>query len=198
MLKAYLRRYDGATQPVTVRHQGQHLGVHEGKVRFARLYWERSDPKAGGGEDGYAALEEAVPLLDTLIITRVSPRNGERAVFHGILTEVSSDERLLSLVAVDNPATERLYDQPWWNDAPLHPSDQAAPEHTQPFASVSGAQPAQGGAQTLAGVPVGQGAHLRAAPAPQSADPAARPGGHPAAPPAGSWQASPQPAAQQA
>jgi len=194
MLKAYLRRYDNTTVPVTVRHTGQHLGVHEGKVRVARLYWDRAQPlEDPDGE--FQPLVESVPLLDTLILTRVSPRNGERAVFHGTVTDLSVDGESVSLIAVDSPGTERLYDQPWWNDAPLYPSDQAAPEHTSPLMSVGSQAPPQGapqGVQTLAG------AHLRVSGNFQSDGPAARPGGHPAAPPAGQWQAVPQPVAQQA
>lgn len=200
MLKAYVRRYDGVTHPVTVRHQGQHLGVHDGKVRFARLYWERpklASSNGDGEEAGYAVLEEAVPLLDTLIVTRVSPVNGERAVFHGTLTEASADNSMISLIAVDNPQHERLYDQPWWNDAPLYPSDQAAPEHPAPFPAAQPQpqpQPEEGtppqGVRTLGGLPL-------LSVLPQTSDrPAARPGGHPAAPPAGSWQPAPQAAAQ--
>lgn len=215
MLKAYLRRYDGVTQPVTVQHQGQHLGVSEGKVRFARLFWERDGEARDDGEEAaYGALEEATPLLDTLIVTRVSQVNGERAVFHGTVTEVSSDRGLLSVTAVDNPAQERLYDQPWWNDAPLYPSDQAAPEaQAGAFASSGGPQaphPQAGqqmppqGAQTLGGLPLGQalsGVQIGVAGRPHpSDDPAARPGGHPAAhpaaaPPVVQWQRAPEGAA---
>lgn len=190
MLKAYVRRYDGTTQPVTVRHAGQHLGVHDGKVRFARLYWHREEPKNDTEQGAYDVLEESAPLLDTLIVTRVTRNHGERAVFHGVMTEVSADGEQISVMAVDNPATERLYDQPWWNDAPLFPSDQAAPEHTTPFPS-AGPQPVQ----TLGG----QSLHLSGNV--QPSDPAARPGGHPAAHPAGQlqWQGGPPlPAAQRA
>ncbi|MFF9265805.1 hypothetical protein [Streptomyces longwoodensis] len=206
MLKAYLRRHDNTTQPVTVDHQGQHLGVHDGKVRFARLYWERAEPRDAEEAAGYRVLEEAVPLLDTLIVTRVSPVNGERAVFHGVLTEASTDGEGLSLTAVDNPQQERLYDQTWWRDAPLYPSDQAEPEAgPQPYAQAPGVQTLGGAPLPQAGqpVPVGQGAALRLhnpnGSHPQSTDPAARPGGHPAAHPAGfpqEWQRAPQAAAQ--
>lgn len=205
MLNAYVRRYDNTTQKVTVRHAGQHLGVHEGKVRFARLFWDRpQEPKTDDADRDFDVLLECVPLLDTLIVTRVSPNNGERAVFHGVLTEVSVDGMSVSVMAVDSPDTQRLYDQPWWNDAPLYPSDQAAPEHTTPFASAGPQPPAQGrpgSVQTLAGMPLGGGAvHLRVAGPSESAHPAARPGGHPAAHPAAlpQWQAVPQPAPQQA
>jgi hypothetical protein len=203
MLKAYLRRLDNTTHPVTVGHQGQHLGVHDGKVRFARLFWERAEPRDSDEEAGYRVLEEAVPLLDTLIVTRVSPVNGERAVFHGVLTEASTDGTTLSLMAVDSPQQERLYDQTWWRDAPLYPSDQAAPEQSapQPYAQAPGVQTLGGAPLPQAGQPVqvGQGATVRLhSPHPQSTDPAARPGGHPAAHPAGSvqWQRTPQAAAQ--
>lgn len=201
MLKAYLRRYDGTTQAVEVQHVGQHLGVHEGKVRFVRLFWDRVKPKDAAEAQQWSVLLEAVPLLDTLIVTRLSPLNGQRAVFHGTLTELNCDPRTVSMVAVDNPAQERLYDQPWWDNAPLYPSDQAAPELQHSAGSAGAVE--LGRVQTLGG----QTVRVAAVPASQhqaqdasqtSSHPAARPGGHPAAPPAGPWQAAPQPAARQA
>lgn len=202
MLKAYVRRYDNSTQPVQVRQAGQHLGVQDGKVRFARLFWDRKEPQDDEEARGYEALLESVPLLDTLVVTRMTVRGEERAVFHGLVTEVSSDDESISVIAVDNQDTQRLYDQPWWDDAPLFLTDQAAPDHLGSF-PVAGAQPDPQAAQTLvpaAGFqPVSLDAHLRAKQnTTPPEDPAARPGGHPAAHPAGPWQPLTQPTPQQA
>lgn len=191
MLKAYVRRYDGTTHVVSVPPTGEHLSVHEGRVRVARMYWDRGAVKDSGTEAELSILTESVPLLDTLVLARVDAR-GERAVFHGLLTEVHADGDMVNLMAVDDPNTEALYDQAWHAEASLYPSDQAPPE--QPQYAVPGAQPHAQSVQ-----PVGRatvhlqtlgGQHVQA-PNDQSSHPAARPGGHPAAPPAGSWQRTP-------
>lgn len=187
MLKAYVRRFDGSTHPVGLRQHGQHIGAHEDKVRFARLWWRDTLPQDDGEEAGRSVLLDSVPLVDTLILTRVGPQ-GERVIFHGLMTEVSADTgEQISVMAVDNPKNDRTYQQlvehPFSLDGPLHPSDSAplfaAPAEQQPHQ--------QGEVRTLGGARH-QSIRVERVDHPQSADPAARPGGHPAAPPAGQWQ----------
>ncbi|MEV6400574.1 hypothetical protein AB0M39_38335, partial [Streptomyces sp. NPDC051907] len=144
MLKAYVRRLNGETTPVGWQHTGQHLGVTEGAVRLARLYWEQglgdaSDPEHADREQrARELLRSVVPLLDVLILTRVAPDGSERVVFHGLAQEVSSMDHHLSLIAADNPTAQRLFDQPLHLDGPLIPTDRpypaeaGRPGHPQP------------------------------------------------------------------
>ncbi|MFC4328384.1 hypothetical protein ACFPC0_11150 [Streptomyces andamanensis] len=179
MLKAYVRRYDGSTYPVTIRQHGQHIGATQGKVRFARLWWQDTLPKDDGEEASRALLTDSAVLVDRLVLTRVGAHGEERQVFQGLLTEVTVDTgEQISVAAVDNPNTDQIYpqlvEQPFSVDGPLLPSDQVSlavvPKGAPP-------QPPEARGLFSAGL--------------QPSGPAARPVGPPAAPPAGLWQQQP-------
>ncbi len=156
MLKAYVRRCNGETTPVEWQHSGQRIGLGEGRVRRAHLVWEKDTSLT---EQPQAALRRtqaedlllgSVPLLDVLILTRADAQ-GERVVFHGLLTDCTTDGAVVNVWAVDDPAVQRVFDQPFEQAGALLASDrrpEAAVEQTRALSVVP--------QETLTGHPSGQ------------------------------------------
>lgn len=133
MFRVLVKRCTGEIQPVAFRQTGQHMAVHDGQIRMARLWWEQGE--SAGSDEQWAArvLLDSVPLMDWLILTRLSGSQ-EKSVFEGLITECSTDGRTIQVAASDDPAFRRLMEAPLARDVP---------------------QPQEGGR------PGGEGAHVR-------------------------------------
>lgn len=180
MFNAYVRRGNGRTSPVQWRHSGQHVGVQEGRVRLARLYWDQSRMD-GEEQPALALLLQVTPLVDTLILTRQDSAQGEMVVFHGLITESGTDGATVSVIAVDNPSVDRLFEHPFNPTGPLVAADQ------KPQAAYQVPPPsAQSGPLAAPVGPVGPATLAPSLTFPagvrhlSQSEPAARPGGNPA------------------